>query len=196
MTYAIITGCSHSAGIGIDASDCYVNLIEQHYKFSIINQSVPGGGCVEVLAKVLDAVRIADKPKFVVAQWPNVFRKPMWINGQRTLQNINACEESFWLLLKGGDKNFYEPWIQSVVIANTLSALAGVPLINIMLENLDQPYMDKLIEKNIKLHVDEKTPECTWLFDSAAQDKSHHSAVCHRQWANRLIGIIDENTTR
>lgn len=196
MTYAMITGCSHTAGVGIDAEDCYVNLIEKHYKFLVINQSVPGGGCTEVLTKIINAVKAPSKPKFIVAQWPNVFRRPAWMNNRRTLQNINSCEESFQILLKGGEENFYEPWIQAIVIANLVTELSQIPLINIMLENLDQTYLDKLKAENIHLHVDEKTPDCTWFFDSGALDNLHHSASCHRQWADRLIGIIDEHTTR
>lgn len=196
MTYAVITGCSHTAGIGIDLTDCYVSLIEKHYKFPVINRAVPGGGCTEVLAKVVDAVKSAKKPKFIVAQWPNVFRKPMWINGRRNLQNINSCEESFQLLLKSGEENFYEPWVQSVIIANLICELAQIPLINIMLENLEQEYMAQLKKENISLHVDEKMPGRTWFFDSKASDNLHHSAWCHQLWAERLIGIIDEHTSR
>jgi hypothetical protein len=118
------------------------------------------------------------------------------MNNRRILQNINSCEGSFRLLLKGGKENFYEPWIQAVVIANLVTELSQIPLINIMLENLDQLHLNKLKAENIHLHVDEKTPSCTWLFDSGARDNLHHSARCHRQWADRLIGIIDELTAR
>lgn len=46
------------------------------------------------------------------------------------------------------------------------------------------------------LHTDQKLPGLTWLFDSAATDQLHHSAYCYKQWADRLIGLIDEITTR
>ena len=196
MTYAMITGCSHTAGVGIDPSECYVSLIEKHYKFPVINQAVPGGGCTEVLIKVVDTVKALNKPKFIVTQWPNVFRKSMWINGRRLLQNINSCEGSFQLLLKGGEENFYEPWIQSIIIANLLCDLAQIPIINIMLEHLDQSYIDQLKIQNIHLHIDEKTSGRTWFFDSNASDNLHHSAQCHQKWAERIIGIIDEHTPR
>lgn len=192
----MMTGCSHTAGVGIDPDDCYVKLIETHYQIPIQNLAIPGGGCTEVLNHVVGAVNCADKPKFIVAQWPNVFRKSIWISGRRRLQNINSCEESFRLLLQSGEENFYEPWMQAVVVANLVSTLAQVPLINIMLENLKQPYLGRLEAENIHLHVDEKLPGRTWLFDSKADDNLHHSASCHQQWAQRLIGIIDENTTR
>jgi hypothetical protein len=196
MTYAVITGCSHTAGAGIDINDCYVSLIQQHYGFPIKNWAVPGGGCIDVLKKVADAVRDPVPPKFIVAQWPNVFRKPLWIKEKRNLQNIHFCEESFMMLLKHSEKNFYEPWMQSVELANLLCQLAHVPLINIMLENLDQPYMDQLRVAHIELHVDEKLPGRTWFFDSKARDNLHHSSWCHRAWADRLIGIIDATATR
>jgi hypothetical protein len=196
MTYAIITGCSHTAGVGIDSKDCYVSVLENHYKFTIKNWAMPGGCSIDVLMKIVAAVKESTKPTFVVAQWPNVFRKSLWINNDRYRQNINSCEESFRLLLKNGEKNFYEPWMHSIMIANLLCHLADIPLINIMLETLDHSYMDQLRVENIELHIDEKIPGRAWFFDSKASDNSHHSAWCHRQWAERLIGIIDEHTTR
>jgi hypothetical protein len=28
--------------------------------------------------------------------------------------------------------------------------------------------------------------------DNKASDNLHHSAICHKQWAERLIGLINE----
>ena len=53
-----------------------------------------------------------------------------------------------------------------------------------------------LKKEGIVLHMDEKLPGKTWLFDNAANDNMHHSARCHRAWADRLVGLIDENTSR
>jgi len=64
-----------------------------------------------------------------------------------------------------------------------------------MLESIDQPFLDRLAQNNIKLHIDEKLPGRTWFFDSAADDKSHHSPWCHQKWSERLIEIIDEYST-
>lgn len=194
MNYAIVAGCSHTAGVGLDLSDCYVSLLQQHYKFLISNYGVPGGGSTDVLIKIINSIKSIDKPKFIVAQWPNPFRKHLWINNQLTLQNINSSDESFKLLINYSELNFYEPWLQSIITANLLCQLAHVPLINIMLENVDQIWHTRLQQENIHLHVDEKLPGKTWFFDNGANDKLHHSAQCHQQWAERLIGIIDEYT--
>jgi hypothetical protein len=196
MTYAIAVGCSHTAGVGIDPADCYVSYLQHHYQFTIENFGVPGSNCNEVLSVIVDAVQRNPAPKFIVAQWPNPVRRTTWVNGTKQLHNINSCDESFVALLKNGEENFYEPWMQSLVIANLLGRYAQIPIINIMLESLEQHYLDRLIQANIELHVDEKLPDRTWLFDSAANDKLHHSAQCHQQWASRLIGIIDELTSR
>jgi hypothetical protein len=195
MTYAIAVGCSHTAGTGNNPLECYVNLLETHYKFPINNHSTPGGGCTDVLIKIIAAIKATTRPKFIVAQWPNPFRKQVWINGQLHLQNINRCDESFKLLIKNGDENFYEPWLQSIITANLLCQLSQIPIVNIMLENVDLMYHKRLQQENIHLHVDEKLPGKTWMFDNAAQDQQHHSPQCHQQWAERLIGIINEHTT-
>jgi hypothetical protein len=196
MTHAIATGCSHTAGTGNNINDCYVSVLEKHYELPIHNWATAGGSCNDVLLHIVKAVRQPHAPKFIIAQWPNPIRRTAWINGKKYLQNINSCDESFMMLLKNGEENFYEPWIQSIIIANLLTRQASIPVINIMLENIDQQYHDRLTESNIELHVDEKLPGRTWLFDSAAEDKLHHSIQCHQQWAQRLIGLIDENTTR
>jgi hypothetical protein len=120
----------------------------------------------------------------------------MWTNGIKQLQNINTAGPVFVLLLQNGEENFYEDWLQSIIVSNLLCKLAGVPIVNIMLEDVEDRYHIRLNKENIKLHADKKLPGLTWLFDSAATDQQHHSAYCHRQWADRLIGLIDEITTR
>jgi len=196
MTYAVATGCSHTVGIGNAPSDCYVSCLERHYQFSILNRGIPGGGCNDVLLSIIDAVQQNPGPNFIIAQWPTIIRRTAWINSVKTLQNINSHEESFSMLLKNGEENFSEPWIQSVIIANLLCKQAGVPIINIMLESIDSLHLDRLNAVGIQLHTDKKLPGRTWFFDSNAQDKVHHSPECHQKWAERLIGIIDEYTTR
>jgi hypothetical protein len=196
MTWAMVTGCSHTAGVGNDPADCYVSLLEKHYQFPVENHGVPGGGSTDVLIKIVNLIKQTDNPKFIVAQWPNPFRKHLWINNRLVLQNVIHSDESFRLLIKNGDANFYEPWMHAIVTANLLCKLAQIPLINIMLENIDQQYHDRLQQENIQLHTDEKLPKKTWFFDNGASDGLHHSPWCHQQWAKRLIGIIDEHTTR
>jgi hypothetical protein len=196
MTYAIISGCSHTAGVGIDIDDCYVSLIEKHYEFPVLNWGVPSGGCTDVLIKIINAVKDNNKPKFIVAQWPNPFRKQLWINGKLHLQNINSSDDSFRLLLKHSEENFYEPWMQAIIVGNLLCKLADIQLINILLEDIDQVHMDRLQKENIQLHTDKKLPGQTWFFDNKAQDGIHHSPWCHKKWAERLIGIINEHSTR
>lgn len=196
MTFAMIAGCSHTAGTGNNLKDCYVSLLENYYGFPIYNWGVPGAGGEEVLTKVVTCVNQSSRPEFIIAQWPNPFRKMFWINGHQKTENVNTGNEVFNAMVKYGDENFYEPWIQSIIVASLLCKLAHIPLINIMLENIDQVYHTRLAAENIVLYVDEKLPGHTWLFDSAAQDSLHHSPMCHAQWAERLTGIINEYTAR
>jgi hypothetical protein len=194
MIYAIATGCSHTAGVGNNLADCYVSLLEKHYEFSIHNWAIPGGSCNDVLLAIVNAVQQPVLPKFIIAQWPNPFRRTAWINGKKVLQNINSCDDSFRLLLKNDQDNFYEPWIQSVVIGNLLARQVNIPVVNTLLESIDQCYIDRLLKQKIQLHIDEKLPGKTWYFDSKAQDNIHHSPACHQKWAKRLIGLLDEFT--
>ena len=156
MTYAIATGCSHTAGIGNNIRDCYVSVIERHYEFPIYNWAIPGGSCNDTLLSIVTAVQQSQLPKFIIAQWPNPVRRTTWINGKKCLQNINSCDESFLMLLKNGEENFYEPWVQAIIIGNLLARQVNIPIINILLESLDQLYLDQLNRSNVILHIDEK----------------------------------------
>jgi hypothetical protein len=197
MTHAMIAGCSHTAGVGLDTQYCYTSRLAEHYNISVLNRGISGGGCNEVLMNVVDCVKQSNNyPKFVVAQWPNPFRKSLWINNQKILQNVNSCDHSFEILLKNSDKNFYEPWAQSIIVANLLCKLSRIPIINIVLETVNNEMLQRLNEENITLHHDEKLPGKSWIFDHGASDGIHHSAQCHQLWAQRLIGIIDEYTTQ
>jgi hypothetical protein len=196
MTYAMAAGCSHTAGVGIELHDCYTSCVSRHYNMSVLNLGVPSGNHTHVLMNIVETLNAEHRPAFVIAQWPNPIRRTVWTNGVKQLQNIRNAGPAFALLLKNGEENFYEDWLQSIIVGNLLCKLADVPVVNIMLEDIEERYHVRLGDKNITLHTDQKLPGLTWLFDSAASDQLHHSAYCHKQWADRLIGLIDEITTR
>lgn len=195
MNKGLALGCSHTAGTGIDISDCYVNVLSRYYHIPIKNKSVPGASYEQVERNLVHEIKY-DRPDFVIAQWPNPFRRTMWYGERPTVENINSAGPVFKQLLKLGDLNFYNLWIQSIITCNALCNAFQVPIVNIMLENVERKYHQVLNNEGIVLHVDEKLPGKTWLFDSAASDNSHHSAQCHTAWADRLVGLIDEITTR
>jgi hypothetical protein len=196
MTYAIAAGCSHTAGVGIELHNCYASYVSRHYNIPVLNLGVPAGNHAHVLMNIVETLKDEHRPAFVIAQWPNPIRRTVWTNGVDQLQNIHNAGPAFTLLLKSGEENFYEDWLQSIIVSNLLCKLAEVPIVNIMLEDIEDRYHVQLDNKHIKLHTDQKLPGLTWLFDSAATDQLHHSAYCHKQWADRLIGLIDEITTR
>jgi hypothetical protein len=195
MNAGLALGCSHTAGIGIDISDCYVNVLSKHYHIPIKNKSVPGGSYEQVEKNLVHEIK-NDCPDFVIAQWPNPFRRTIWNENCSTLENVTTAGPVFKQLLKLGERNFYSLWMQSIITCNALCTASQVPIVNIMLENVEEKYHQILSNEGIVLHVDEKLPGKTWFFDSAASDKLHHSAWCHAAWADRLVGLIDEITTR
>jgi hypothetical protein len=156
---------------------------------------VPGGNAENCLKHLVAQLR-ARTPDFVIAQWPNPFRRTMWYEDRSTVENITTAGPVFKQLLKLGERNFYTLWMQSIITCNALCTAFQMPIVNIMLENGEEKYHQILNNEGIVLHVDEKLPGKTWFFDSAASDKLHHSAWCHAAWADRLVGLIDEITTR
>lgn len=192
---ALALGCSHTAGVGVDPSECYVSLLSKHYQTPIVNTAAPGGSADQCMQHLTQALR-SGRPEFVIAQWPNPIRRTMWTGNKRKFETVQSAGPAFRSLLQAGVANFYEPWLQYITAADTMCALAGVPVVHILLEDLATEYTDRLLAQGILLHQDLKIPGQSWIFDSAGADGLHHSAACHAQWANRLIGLIDEFTKR
>jgi hypothetical protein len=193
---ALALGCSHTAGVGIAVEDCYTSVLSTLMAAEIDNQGVPAGNAAHVQSNLVPALTRTRRPDFVIAQWPNPIRRTMWYNNISKKETIMNSSTAFKGLLRTGEKNFYQPWIDTIVVCNLLCQIASVPIVNIMIEDISQEYHDMLAAEKIVLHVDKKLPDETWLMDSAASDRLHHSAVCHRQWAQRLHGLLNEFATR
>ena len=195
MKSALALGCSHTAGIGVNPHECYVSVLSQQIGLPITNLAAGGGNSSHVLERLVEHLRY-NRPEFVILQWPNIFRRTTWINGNPVRENIHNASHVFQVIMKAGPENFTNPWLMNVVTCNRLCDLAGIPAVNILLESLDSDSLEILRKQDIVMHCDEKTPTCTWLFDNAGSDNMHHSAHCHAQWAERLKGLLNEHTTQ
>lgn len=189
-------GCSHTAGVGIDSEHCYVSVLANLMGQPIVNQAQVGGNHTVVQHRLVQALQQQTLPDFVIAQWPNPFRRITYHNKQAHNENINASSAAFDQLLRQSEQNFYQPWLDTIIVCNLLCKSLNVTCINIMIEDVAPEYHAVLTANNIVLHTDRKLPGQTWLMDSAASDNSHHSAQCHKQWAQRLFGLLNEHTTR
>ena len=186
---AVALGCSHTAGTGLTPNENYVSILSQDLGLEIVNLGVPSGNHSQVQINLVKHLQ-NHRPKFVILQWPNPFRITTWsenVSKKETAQNGGPIYSA---MIKSGDRNFLEPWFQSIVVSNQICLEAKIPTVNMLLENVDQEWHDRLRQYNIVLHVDEKLPGKTWLFDSAASDGLHHSTHCHRQWAQRLKQLL------
>lgn len=192
----VVVGCSHSTGVGNARQDCYVSMLEEHYNIPAYNLAVGNGNSCINLLNLLAIGRFNLRPKFVVAQWPNPVRKIIWDHEHGHLMNINNGNETFHRLLKDSIMNYYLDWSIDVLSSSSMMGYRGIPMVNIFLEHPTEDFINVIHSHIEKIHIDEKIPGRTWLFDNAAGDGMHHSPGCHRQWANRLIPLIDEATSR
>lgn len=195
--YALVFGCSHTSGVSVGADHCYVKHLDKHYdNINFVNKGIGGCNSRTVLEELTKSLNSEHLPSLVICQWPNPIRTTRWTHHDWGFMNINNSDHIFKLLYEISEKNFIMPWLLDIKLANLICRFAQVPIINILLENIDTEYKNILAKQGIILHCDEKVEGKTWIFDSAAPDKRHHSERCHKLWAERLIGIIDEITTR
>lgn len=192
---AIAIGCSHTAGVGVAVDKRYTSVLSRLLSTPIDNFGIPGGNASNNQMSLVQTLK-TQRPDFVVAQWPNPLRCAIWNNDKESNENVYNASTAFVQLLKQSVENFYQPWLRTIITCDLLCKQAGVPVVHILLEDLEQKYLNTLDQQQIKLHTDQKIPDATWLFDSAASDKLHHSAVCHAQWADRLVRLLNELTTR
>jgi hypothetical protein len=195
MMHALALGCSHTVAVGIDYQHSYIARLSEQLGIQIINLAVPGANSSMVEKLLVDHLQHS-VPEFVIAQWPNPYRRTMWKDGRANNETVSNASVAFKTLLAADNNNFVMPWLQSIITCTTLCRFAKIPIINILLEDIDSHYHKILSKYNIQLFCDKKQPGHTWLFDSAATDQLHHSARCHQQWAERLEEIINEHTTR
>lgn len=193
---ALALGCSHTAGIGVDPADCYVSVLSTMLGQPIVNKGVSGGNAAHIQQHLVQALKPTLRPDFVIAQWPNPIRRTIWYGETSRNENISTASAPFQQLLRASERNFLQPWMDTIIVCNLLCRTASVPIINIMIEDVAPEYHARLANERIQLHVDRKLPGETWLMDSAASDNLHHSAQCHKQWAERIFGLLNEHTKR
>lgn len=194
MKLAMFMGCGNTMGCGVDLADSYVNIVAQHYNVQVINPSCWAANYTDYLNAILEYhIQPLD---FVVMQWSAAERQTIWHGIDAVREHPSDHGAIYDQLLELSPKNFYEPWLQSIRAVNLICELEKIPIINFCLDQISDEYLNKLKDLNITMHLDEKLPGRSWLFDNATNNGLHHSAHCQRQWAERLIGIIDEVTSR
>ena len=194
FTDAIALGCSHTLGTGVKEHECYVSVLQQKTGISIKNLGVGGGNAQVVQSNLIHEIRY-HRPRFVLAQWPNPIRTTLWTDDEPRMENINSFSPAFELLLQQSKENFIQPWLSTIITCNLLCQLAEVPILNLLFEDIDKTYNQVLKDNHITLHQDEKLPGRAWFFDSGGSDGRHHSAQCHRQWAERILNLLNEHVT-
>jgi hypothetical protein len=195
MKDLLALGCSHTAGVGIETHEIYAKLVADQIGLNLINLA-RGGGNHQLVQENLTQYLQSHQPAQIILQWPNPYRITTWHNNRPRLENIHNSSDIFQAMLQAGEQNFLQPWTQTIIVCNLLCQARQIPTINILLETVDQYIHDQLTKFNIVLHQDDKQSGRTWFFDSAAADRIHHSAGCHVRWAQRILEILNENTTR
>jgi|688.fasta_scaffold50725_4 hypothetical protein len=187
----VVVGCSHTQGVGLDSFFRYSSVMQRQLNLPVYNLSY-GGGCAELNCNyAIRWLHTVGKPQFLVAQWPHPIRKIIWKNGDWSVQNVHATNDGLFAeTLRWGEENFWFHWLNSVIITNTAYAALDIPVVNFTLDTIPDQYQSILKHNNIIVS------DTDWMLDNAANDAQHHGIRAHAQWAEKIIGTLNELTTR
>jgi hypothetical protein len=193
-SYLLISGCSHTAGVGINTNNGWAQHVARSLNLDLVNLAT-GGACAKFVAdSIIDWMLNASVvPEIIIVQWPNPYRTMKVVNKKTYFYNVNSMDHDFAHRFKYDSKSFVKEWQDNII---DLNSKFGAKLINLCLESNNEDHIIQtvpiLFDKKIALHVDEKLPGKTWHFDSSAKDKLHHSEYCHQKWADRVLNIINK----
>ena len=187
----VAAGCSHTVGSGVARIDNYCNQLSRSYGKTIHNLAIGMGNHQITRTNIQLWLRMHPDTGLILAQWPSVVRSTTWDSKNRG-QRVSVSQDDSILheMLRRTEINFDIPWLDSIITLNQLVASLNIPIVNIVLEDCVPEYRELLSKFNITLHIDEKKEGRSWIFDNASSDGTHHSARCHKLWAERLTGII------
>lgn len=190
----LVSGCSHTAGVGIENHEIWAQCMANQLESKLINLARPGACAKFVSESLIQWLATAESdPKLVVAQWPNPYRSMTIVNDKIQFTSTHSMNKEFEHRIKHNPKSFLEEWYHSIV---ALNFVCKVPIVNIFLQTSDsdtETYLKKLFGLGIHVYTDQKISGSSWHFDSAAKDGLHHSAQCHKKWADRILSILDNN---
>ena len=187
----LVSGCSHTAGVGIDINHSWSSVLSRQLDLDLVNLA-RSSACARYVTDILiDYLAGATvQPELVIAQWPNPYRSMKIIDQQPRFYNVNTMDADFARRLRLCPESFISEWQQAVI---DLNRYCKPTLINICLESTDTNIAETaqhLLNQGIQIHLDEKKPGRAWHFDSAASDGSHHSEQCHQKWADRILTLV------
>lgn len=188
----VVTGCSHTQGVGLDAFFRYGNVISRQLKIPVYNLSRGGGNAWLCNLYAVKWLLTVGRPEFLVAQWPHPIRRMIFKNGSWGVYNVHSGNENalFDETLRWGEDNFWADWLSSVITTNAAYRAAGIPVVNMSLDPVPEPQCAMLKHYNIKIE------DQGWTLDNQANDQLHHGRNAHAQWATKILEKLNGHTTR
>jgi hypothetical protein len=192
--YFLVTGCSLTEGHGLDYNETWSYFVSDAINLPVVNLA-KGAGNAQFCNQAIDRwIPAKNNPKFIIAQWPNIYRLLSWKENVGMFILNNDQNSIYKEHLKSCNNNFLEVWISSIIRANAMCKFYKIPILNICFEEISyipENILKILLDHNIYLHLDEKLDGKTWFFDNKAKDNIHHSAWCNKQWSKRIIDLLN-----
>jgi hypothetical protein len=196
--YVLAFGSSHTDGTGLVNEDRWTSYLEKLLGCQVYAVAIGGSSSKIILQNLLNWLSSdLPDPQAVVFQWPPIYRVFFWKDSNGTMLTAAQNNIQFENLLKSGDENFWVDYIQHILLADALCKEKNVPCVHMILDN-DENCIEQIKKITdvfgVTLHLDEKIPGKTWLFDCDASDKIHHSKKCQQQWAERVYDLLVNKT--
>lgn len=178
--YMIVTGCSHTFGIGLELEKTYAHLLANKLKFDYYNMAMPGSG-VDVLEYNLLSWfgKIKQKPKLVIVQTPDYSR---YCNYNTYIDTNFLVESGSWTLdpeeqkmvVNCEESGFFNA--RKIFVYKNISNIVNVPTIFVNVTGLLN------ITSGLKMRKKD-----------FARDLSHYGIISNQYCANDIFNHIQQH---
>lgn len=175
--YILFTGCSHTAGIGLNLEDTYPYIVSKHYDKPYYNLALGGTGPDIVMINLLAFLsKVKHKPKLVIIQWPD-FNRFFHFDKDYGIRCYNPHQSNM---------------IYKVLINNDIPYRHNIFHRLFVLQILKNQGITNIMENTTKTDSDTVKFEFPEWIDKA-RDLSHGGILTNQLRAEKVISVVDKN---
>jgi len=186
--YILVTGCSHTEGIGLEEDKRYGNLLANYLGTDFYNLALGGSGQDAVFFNLLNwKFTVKEDPKLIIYQLPNDARFLRHISIHEREVDYEPCTissqdihylDKFLFLGDTEEVNYWES--KKTLIMRNINKMFDCPIITINFRhNIKNKAISPLLSKN----------DLTWDFIDTARDDRHPGIKSNADITQKIINL-------